>query len=235
MSRGGDTPRSALYVSGVLLGVSLLLQGLTGLVLAFYYQPSPDRAFASVYFITSQVPYGWLVRSVHAWGSRISVAAAVLFAVMIVISAMRGRAHGATLAVTLAAIAVTVAAHASGALLTYDAAAYASVTAGPVGIAAFSAGLDASQLAKAYAGHLLLAPVTLLVIAWICLRRLPRRPRVPWTPVVLLLCAYLALSLLLPAEPGDRIRGLATDGSGPATAIPVSAPATGPASRVETP
>ena len=60
-------------------GVTLFLfcvQVVTGVLLLLYYRPGPDSAFESVRYIVAHVPYGWLVRSVHAWAANIMVGAA---------------------------------------------------------------------------------------------------------------------------------------------------------------
>lgn len=37
----------------------------TGVLLSFYYEPAAGRAYRSLEFISSAVPYGWLVRKAH--------------------------------------------------------------------------------------------------------------------------------------------------------------------------
>jgi cytochrome b6 len=57
-------------------GVSLFLFGIqvgTGLLLLVYYKPTPEAAFASVRFIESLVPFGWLMRSLHSWSANLMV------------------------------------------------------------------------------------------------------------------------------------------------------------------
>jgi len=49
------------------------IQVLTGMLLLLYYSPTPETAHESVYFIISQVPFGWLIRSIHAWSSNLLV------------------------------------------------------------------------------------------------------------------------------------------------------------------
>jgi cytochrome b6 len=39
--------------------------GFTGILLAFYYQPVAGGAYDSLKTVTTEVPYGWLVRTVH--------------------------------------------------------------------------------------------------------------------------------------------------------------------------
>lgn len=53
------------YVFGALLLFALGIQYLSGLWLAFFYVPEPDKAFASVQTIMHQVPFGWLIRYLH--------------------------------------------------------------------------------------------------------------------------------------------------------------------------
>lgn len=57
-------------------GVSLFLFGLqvaSGLLLLIYYKPTPEAAFESVRFIEAQVPFGWLIRSLHSWSANLMV------------------------------------------------------------------------------------------------------------------------------------------------------------------
>jgi quinol-cytochrome oxidoreductase complex cytochrome b subunit len=55
-----------------------VVQIATGILLAFYYQPSPSTAYESVRYITDQVSYGWYIRSVHKWAATLMVAAVIL-------------------------------------------------------------------------------------------------------------------------------------------------------------
>lgn len=54
------------------------IQVLTGILLSFYYVPSPDGAYDSVLHITTQVPFGWWVRSVHKWSGQAMILALAL-------------------------------------------------------------------------------------------------------------------------------------------------------------
>ena len=44
-------------------------QIVTGILLTIYYVPTPDHAYDSVQYITTQVPAGWLIRGLHHWGA----------------------------------------------------------------------------------------------------------------------------------------------------------------------
>lgn len=68
-------------------GMTLFLFGVqvgTGALLLLYYRPSSSEAYESVQFIMTRVPFGWLIRSIHAWSANLMVAAALahLFSVL---------------------------------------------------------------------------------------------------------------------------------------------------------
>lgn len=51
----------------------ILVQAVTGIMLTVYYVPSPDQAYDSVQYIMNEVQFGWLIRSVHHWGSSLLI------------------------------------------------------------------------------------------------------------------------------------------------------------------
>jgi len=55
-----------------------VVQICTGILLAFYYQASPDSAYESVRYITEEVSYGWYFRSLHKWAATFMIAAVIL-------------------------------------------------------------------------------------------------------------------------------------------------------------
>jgi len=55
-----------------------IVQIITGILLAFYYQPSPQTAWESVRYITEEASFGWYIRSVHKWAATFMVAAVIL-------------------------------------------------------------------------------------------------------------------------------------------------------------
>jgi quinol-cytochrome oxidoreductase complex cytochrome b subunit len=61
-----------------------LVLAITGLLLTFFYIPTPDDAFASLEVITFQVPFGWLVRNLHYWAAQAMVIAVVLHLLRVV-------------------------------------------------------------------------------------------------------------------------------------------------------
>src|SRR5512146_2025687 len=58
-----------LYTLGSASLFVAINQIVTGILLTIYYVPTPDHAYDSVQFITTQVPAGWLIRGLHHWGA----------------------------------------------------------------------------------------------------------------------------------------------------------------------
>lgn len=50
------------------------IQVVTGILLLLYYRPSAEEAYESVRFIMTEVPFGWLIRSLHAWSANLMIA-----------------------------------------------------------------------------------------------------------------------------------------------------------------
>ena len=63
------------YFGGMTLFLFAIQVG-TGALLLLYYRPSAAEAYESVQFIVTRVPFGWLVRSIHAWSANLMVASA---------------------------------------------------------------------------------------------------------------------------------------------------------------
>ena len=54
---------------GSVCALLFALQALTGMILAFYYSPSPESAYTSVNFIMNEVTMGGILRGIHHWGA----------------------------------------------------------------------------------------------------------------------------------------------------------------------
>ena len=64
-------------VLGLLAAILFGLQVVTGLLLAYYYRPTPEAAFESTRTIVRDLPAGWFIHQVHLWGSWLLVAVIV--------------------------------------------------------------------------------------------------------------------------------------------------------------
>ncbi|NNC46944.1 MAG: cytochrome b/b6 [Sphingomonas sp.] len=86
---GYPVPRNLNYAwnFGVLAGVFLMIQIVTGIVLAMHYYSSVGGAFASVEHIMRDVNYGWMLRYAHANG-------ASFFFIVVYIHIFRGLFYG---------------------------------------------------------------------------------------------------------------------------------------------
>lgn len=65
-------PKYALrwfYCLGGITAFLFFIQGLTGIMLAFYYKPTPDAAYASIQYIETQVRFGAAIRAIHHWAA----------------------------------------------------------------------------------------------------------------------------------------------------------------------
>ena len=67
-------PMSAntMYFGGIALFL-FMIQATTGTLLALYYKGTPEAAYKSVQYLTSDVNFGWLIRSIHHWGADLMI------------------------------------------------------------------------------------------------------------------------------------------------------------------
>jgi ubiquinol-cytochrome c reductase cytochrome b subunit len=74
------TPRNLNYwwTFGAILSMMLVVQLVTGIVLAMHYTPNAGLAFASVEHIMRDVNWGWLIRYMHANGASMFFIAAYI-------------------------------------------------------------------------------------------------------------------------------------------------------------
>jgi len=65
------SPRNLNYwwTFGGILTLCLMTQIITGIIMAMHYTASVDEAFASIQRIKRDVPFGWLIQSMHAVGA----------------------------------------------------------------------------------------------------------------------------------------------------------------------
>ncbi|MFQ6098200.1 MAG: cytochrome bc complex cytochrome b subunit [Armatimonadota bacterium] len=74
-------PPHGFKVTWCLGGTAALLflnQVVTGILLTLYYKPSPDAAYESVQWISTDLAWGWLVRQLHAWGAHLMIIFVIL-------------------------------------------------------------------------------------------------------------------------------------------------------------
>ena len=55
-----------------------VVQAITGILLTFYYVPTPEEAYESVEMITHEVRFGWYIRGIHKWAANLMIVALLL-------------------------------------------------------------------------------------------------------------------------------------------------------------
>ncbi len=65
---------SIWYYTGSAILLFFAIQVITGFMLVFYYNPTLEGANQSVARIMTEVPLGWIIRSVHSWSSSFMIA-----------------------------------------------------------------------------------------------------------------------------------------------------------------
>ncbi len=74
---------SWLYVFGSAATVLLILQVVTGILLALVYSPSANEAWGSLQFLNHNLALGWYLRALHGWGSDFMVAIVLIHMVQV--------------------------------------------------------------------------------------------------------------------------------------------------------
>lgn len=170
----------------------LILQTVTGILLAMNYVPSseaspnstittPDGttgpvslAYASVYYIMTEVPFGSFLRSMHFWGATLTVVAALLHTMRVFAMGAYKFPRELNWVIGIVILLVILAFGLTGYLLPWDQKAYwATVVAADIAgsvpligdyaksILAGGTTVGAVTLTRFYAAHVLILPVTI--------------------------------------------------------------------------
>lgn len=73
-----------LYTLGSATLFVAVNQIVTGILLTIYYVPTPDHAYDSVQYITTEVTAGWLIRGLHHYGASAMVVLAFLHMIRVI-------------------------------------------------------------------------------------------------------------------------------------------------------
>jgi cytochrome b6 len=74
------------YYTGSAILIFFVIQIVTGIMLAMYYKPTLDLANASVNRIVTEIPMGWIVRSLHSWSSTFMIALVLIHLISIMMT-----------------------------------------------------------------------------------------------------------------------------------------------------
>jgi ubiquinol-cytochrome c reductase cytochrome b subunit len=78
-----ESTSSWWYVFGSAATVILVLQVMTGIMLALVYAPTASHAWSSLQFLDHNVRLGWFLRAMHGWGSDFMVAIVLIHLVQV--------------------------------------------------------------------------------------------------------------------------------------------------------
>jgi quinol-cytochrome oxidoreductase complex cytochrome b subunit len=152
-------------------------QAITGILLMIYYVPTPDHAYDSVQYITTQVAGGWLIRGLHHWGASVMVVLVVLHMLRVIIYGAYKYPREVTWMTGVVLLLVVIGFGFTGYLLPWDQKSYWATTVGTriAGVVPFLGNwilrimrggddLSAVTLARFFGAHVWVLPATLLFL-----------------------------------------------------------------------
>jgi quinol-cytochrome oxidoreductase complex cytochrome b subunit len=164
-----------------------LFQMVTGILLLMYYRPTTAEAYKSVVEITTQVPYGWLIRGIHRWGANLMVVTVLLHMMRVFFTAAYRPPRDVTWVNGMLLLVLTFAFGFSGFLLPWSQASYWATTVGTDSMSAIPivgdtlkyfvrGGNAVGQLAltRSFAFHVVILPglmLLFLVLHFLMIRR----------------------------------------------------------------
>lgn len=169
-----------LYTLGSATLFLAINQIVTGILLTIYYVPTPDHAYDTVQYITTQVPAGWLIRGLHHWGASAMVLVTALHMLRVVFYGAYKFPREMTWFTGVALLLVVVGFGFTGYLLPWDQKAYWATTVGTriagtppligewiLRILRGGEELSAVTLARFFGVHVWVLPATLLILIFI--------------------------------------------------------------------
>ncbi len=166
-----------LYTLGSATLFVAVNQAVTGILLTLYYVPTPDHAYDSVVYITTQLPMGWFIRGMHHWGASAMVILTVAHLLRVFFYGAYKFPREVTWMTGVILLIVVIGFGFTGYLLPWDQRAYWATTVGTriIGVAPVvgewmlrvargGSELSAVTLARFYGTHIWVLPVTLLLL-----------------------------------------------------------------------
>ena len=162
------------YVLGVLTFLLFAFQGITGMLLSFYYQPSPETAYETTLVIVREANFGWYVHEMHYWGSNFLIALLGVRLVRFFIHAVYKKPRELFWVFGAVLFILSTQASLTGTLLPWDQQSYWSVTRGLevigavpivgwiVSFAGAGAEVSSALLTRFYVLHVILIPLSMV-------------------------------------------------------------------------
>jgi len=152
-------------------------QIVTGILLTIYYVPTPDHAWDSVSYITTQVPAGWFIRGLHHYGASAMVVLSVLHMLRVIMYGSYKFPREVTWSTGVILLIVVIGFGFTGYLLPWDQKAYWATTVGTriagtppiigdmiLKIVRGGSDLSAVTLARFFGVHVWVLPAVLLLL-----------------------------------------------------------------------
>lgn len=172
-------PKYALrwwYCLGGITAFLFLVQGATGIMLAFYYNPTPEAAYASIQFIETQVRFGAAVRMIHHWAANGMIVMCIAHMLRVFIMGAYKRPRELNWVSGVVLLGLTLLFGFTGYLLPWDQRAYWATTVGTeiagsipgignLALVFLRVGWDvgALTLSRFYSLHVLVAPLATMI------------------------------------------------------------------------
>ncbi|MEQ8210534.1 MAG: cytochrome bc complex cytochrome b subunit [Lacipirellulaceae bacterium] len=118
------------YALGGTPAYLFVVQIVTGIMLAIYYQPASNTAYESVRHITEEVRFGWYFRSIHKWAATLMIAAVVLHQMRVYFTAAYRRPRELNWIIGMSLLMVTLGLGFTGYSLVFEQLSYWGATVG---------------------------------------------------------------------------------------------------------
>jgi quinol-cytochrome oxidoreductase complex cytochrome b subunit len=165
------------YCLGGITAFLFVLQAATGIMLAFYYKPTPDAAYASIQYIESEVRFGAAVRAIHHWSANGMIVMCLAHMARVFITGAYKAPRELNWVGGMLLLIGTLAFGFTGYLLPWDQRAYWATTVGTeiaggvpdfgeIALLVLRAGWTVTDLtlSRFYAAHVLVLPVAVLAL-----------------------------------------------------------------------
>lgn len=174
-----NIPASAGWpeVFGSVVLFLFLVQGLTGILLAFNYAPTPGDAYRSIAYILRSVPAGRMIRGLHHWGASLMIVVAFIHMAQVFIYGAYKKPREVTWIVGVCLLLFTLTFGLTGYLLPWDNRAYWGTVVttqimsslpvvGPylTRLAGASNGIGVLTFSRFYAVHTMLLPAAMIFL-----------------------------------------------------------------------
>ena len=160
------------YCLGGITALLFVVQAVTGILLAFYYKPTPEGAYASIQYIETEVRLGSAIRAIHHWAANGMIVMCFAHMLRVFITGAFRPPRELNWVGGFLLLILTLAFGFTGYLLPWDQRAYWATTVGteiaggipdvgPLALVFLRAGwtITAQTLSRFFAAHVLLLPV----------------------------------------------------------------------------